>query len=64
MDLNAPGVAAERAGSTVAVLGGAWAWLAENQQPIAALCAIVGACVGVIGLCIHLWSLYRGRHQK
>jgi membrane protein DedA with SNARE-associated domain len=56
--------AAERGGSTVAVGGGMWIWLAQNQEAIAALCAIVGLAVAVAGFAVHWWYLHRDSKQK
>lgn len=57
-------VLAERGGVTAALGGSTWIWLAENQQAIAALCAILGAVIGAVGFAVHWWYLHRGHTAK
>lgn len=42
----------EQAGSAVAVTGGAVTWLNENHAAVAALCAMGGLVVALIGLAV------------
>lgn len=53
---------AQKGGATVSAGGGAWLWLAENQQAIATLGVLIGIVIAVAGFAVNWW--YQHKRSK